>query len=320
MRTCPQEGRKEMITTVTLNPAVDKTYTGARLLPGYVNRMDSLKSIAGGKGINVTKVLRQFDVSVRAMGFLGGYTGSFIEDSVKEIGAECDFVRVSQDTRCSMNLLTEDGYVTEILEPGPFISEEEMQQLLAAYETAVKDSDCVILSGSAPLGVQEDIYAVLIETAKQSGKRVFLDTSGSFLKKGAAAKPYLLKPNLKELETLTGKSLKTKKEAIKAAQDICRQGIENVVISMGDKGLLLVTETEILFAEAPKVKAINTVGCGDCVVASLAMSFEQGEDKETALKKAAALSAANATTLESGIIPMEKYEQLLAGIKVEAEK
>lgn len=308
-----------MITTVTLNPAVDKTYTGTRLLPGHVNRMDSLKSIAGGKGVNVTKVLRRFDIPVRAMGFLGGYTGSFIEDFVKEIGAKCDFVHVSQDTRCSMNLLTEDGYVTEILEPGPFISEEEMQQFLSAYEKAVKDSEAVILSGSAPLGVQEGIYAALIETAKQSGKKVFLDTSGSFLKKGAAAKPYLIKPNLKELAVLTGKSIKTKEEAIRAAQNICRQGIENVVISMGDKGLLLVTEKESLFAEAAKVKAVNTVGCGDCVVASFAMSFKQGEDKETALKKAAALSAANATTLENGEIPMEKYYQLLSEIKVEAE-
>lgn len=301
-----------MITTVTLNPAVDKTYTGARLLTGHVNRMDSLKSIAGGKGINVTKVLRLFDVPVKAMGFLGGYTGSFIEAAVRETGAECDFTRIGEDTRCSMNLITEDGYVTEILEPGPFIGKEELERLLAAYEKAAENSELMILSGSAPLGVPEDIYGTLIEMAKKKGTRVFLDTSGSFLKKGVAAAPYLIKPNLKELEVLTGKSIKTRQEAVKAAKTLCGRGIEKVVVSMGDKGLLLVTEGEILFAKAHEIKAVNTVGCGDCVVASLAMSLAQGEAQEEALRKAAALSAANATTLESGVIPMEQYQKLLA--------
>lgn len=306
-----------MIATVTLNPAIDKTYWTARLLKGQVNRMHTVTEFAGGKGINVTKVLRGYQFPVMAMGFLGGYTGQFIEQYVESIGAVCRFTHTQQSVRCTTNVLSEDGYVTELLEPGPVISEEELDSFRQQYVQTAAESDILILSGSAPKGVPEGIYAELIEMAKKAGKKVILDTSGGYLKAGARALPFMIKPNLKELEILIGRKVRDRQEAVEAALFLQQQGIGRIMVSMGAKGLLYVSEDKVLFAKAPKVKVVNTVGCGDSVVASFAMSFLKGEEDEMTLKKAVAVSAANVTTLEGGVIPIELAKELSDEVVVE---
>lgn len=306
-----------MITTITLNPAVDKTYTAARLLPGQVNRMDSVKNIAGGKGINVAKALRQYGVEVKTMGFLGGYTGRFIEDYAESIGAACRFTHVAGETRASINILSQDGYVTEVLEPGPEISEEELALFHSDYERELMNSELVILSGSAPANVNPSIYKELIIKAKNMGKKVILDSSGDFLKEGALAVPFMIKPNGKELEMLLGRKIKGLEDTIGAAIALSEKGISHVLVSMGEKGLLYVAGQEILFARAPKVKAVNTVGCGDCVVAAFAMGYLKNMSSEELLRYCVALSAANATTLESAVIPKEKADELIKEVEVE---
>lgn len=307
-----------MITTVTLNPAVDKTYTAARLIPGQVNRMEGVKNLAGGKGINVTKVLRQFDYPVRALGFLGGYTGRFIEDFVAGTGAVCGFTHIQEETRSSMNILSNDGYVTEILEPGPGVSEAELIQFMADYRRAAEESSLIILSGSAPKEVDEDIYKRLTEIAGEAGKKVLLDTSGSFLKQGAEAIPFMIKPNLKELETLCGRKVRDIEDVIHAALQLNAWGIEHILVSMGYKGILYACDKKILYAKAPYVKAVNTVGCGDSVVAAFAISLMKQEGMEQTLRRCVAVSAANATTLESAVIPLDKAEAFLERIEIEA--
>ncbi|MDY2699093.1 MAG: 1-phosphofructokinase [Lachnospiraceae bacterium] len=306
-----------MITTITLNPAVDKTYTTARFLPGQVNRMDSAKSIAGGKGINVAKVLHQYGMDVRTMGFLGGYAGRFIEDYAESLGAECRFTHVSGETRTSINILSQDGYVTEVLEPGPEISEKELAQFHRDYEKELDNSELIILSGSAPANVKASIYKDLITKAKDRGKKVFLDSSGEYLKEGAIAAPFMIKPNSRELEILIGRKLRGIEDIIGAALTLGERGIEHVMVSMGDKGLLYVAGKQILYAKAPKIKVVNTVGCGDCVVAAFAMGYLQKMSTEEMLRYCVALSAANATTLESAVIPKEKAEELLSEVKIE---
>lgn len=306
-----------MITTITLNPAIDKTCRATSLIPGQVNRMESIKNIAGGKGINVTKVLLQYGYQVRAMGLFGGYTGTFIEESVKALGAECRFTHVAGDTRCNMNIISGDGYVTEVLEPGPVISMEELSSFMADYQRALSDSEMIILSGSVPEGVPENIYEQLIDRAKEAEKKVLLDSSGVYLKKGVQALPFMIKPNAKELEILTGKKLRDRDDVIHAALHFAEKGISHVLVSMGEKGLLYVCGQEIFFAKAPSVKAVNTVGCGDSVVASFAMSLMMGEEKEELLRRAVAISAANATTLDSAVIPKETVEELYDKVEIE---
>lgn len=197
-----------MILTVTLNPAVDKTYTVGTLMLGQVNRMQTVTNIAGGKGINVAKILRQYGYEVMTAGFLGGYTGQFIESCMQKLQAQCCFTKVAGETRSSINVVAEDGYVTEILEPGPVISQQELSVFAEDYRKAVQECELVVISGSVAKGLPADIYAQLVDIAKQAGKRTILDTSGDALRYGIEALPYMIKPNQKELEYLTGYRLR----------------------------------------------------------------------------------------------------------------
>ena len=298
-----------MITTVTLNPAIDKTITASRLLPGQVNRSESVKNIAGGKGINVTKVLRQYGNSVCALGFLGGYTGRFIEEYVESLGAESTFTRIAGETRTSTNVLSQDGYVTEILE-------EEKERFLQTYKEKIAGSEFVVLSGSAPKGLPTDIYAQLIALADKQKVRTVLDTSGELLVEGVKAKPFLIKPNSKELEYLTGRKLREGSEIKEAALQLVAEGIAHVLVSIGEKGMLYATEGKCLLAKAPKVKALNTVGSGDSAVAAAVMALQQISSMEDTLRLCVAISAANTTTLENAVIPKEYAAELLTQIQV----
>lgn len=300
-----------MILTITLNPAVDKTCHIQELILGQVNRLQSTGSIAGGKGVNVTKVLRQFDYPVTAMGFLGGYSGKMIEETLQNMGAVCRFTHISGETRVSTNILAENGYVTEILEPGPVVSEKELQEFIEEYTRQLADCQLVVMSGSIPQGVPADIYKTLTKLANKQGCKVLLDTSGEALKAGVEAAPYLIKPNHRELEYLVGKRLSSQEELTEEAKQLIGKGIQKVIISLGAKGLLYVDAQEVIFQPAYKIKAVNTVACGDTVVASYCMSELDGKAKEDAVKCAAALSAANATTAESAQIPVETYIKFL---------
>ena len=303
--------------TVTLNPAVDKTYTAQGLIVGNVNRMRTAMNIAGGKGVNVTKILRQYGFDVAATGFLGGYSGRFIEEELERRGVECRFIHVDGETRSNMNILADDGYVTEILEPGPTVSEQGKNRFLEQYDVLLDECGLVVLSGSVAQGLEACIYEELITRAADASVPVYLDSSGESLRLGMRAKPQLIKPNWRELEYLMGHRLMDRAEIIESAELLRREGISRVIVSMGSKGLVSVTDKGVLYAGVTKIVPVNTVGCGDSVVASYAMSYVTGETEEEAIVRACAVSAANATTLESADIPMETAEDLMNKIILE---
>jgi tagatose 6-phosphate kinase len=301
-----------MITTVTLNPAIDKTCTTGGLLLGQVNRMQTIKSYAGGKGVNVAKILRQYDYAVAALGFVGGYSGAFIENYLREIKVTTAFTKVKEETRVSTNIIAADGFITEILEPGPEITKQEMERFLADYKLWLEDSDLIVLSGSAPRGAADDIYARLIRLAKKQNKKVVLDTSGGLLTNGVNEKPFMIKPNLLELEYLVGRRLKGLEASARAIRDLADGGINHVMLSLGSQGLLYAEagDNRIWQAKPPKIRAKNTIGCGDCIVASFCISQINGDDTEKTLRQAVALSAAAATLPGIGEVPMEKAKEL----------
>lgn len=305
------------IMTVTLNPAVDKTYTTQGVIVGNVNRMRTVMRIAGGKGVNVTKVLRQYGYEVTATGFLGGYSGRFIEEELEKRGAENRFIHVAGETRSNMNILADDGYVTEILEPGPVISDDENKAFLQQYDALLGECGLVILSGSATQGVDADIYETMIMRAKALSIPVYLDSSGENLRFGLRAKPQMIKPNWRELEYIMGHRIRNRTEIIETAEILRNEGIPRVVVSMGSKGLISVSESGVFHAAAKEIVPVNTVGCGDSVVASYAMSHMLGETEEEAVIRACAIAAANATTVESADIPLETAEELMNKIIVE---
>lgn len=304
-----------MVLTVTLNPAVDKTCRLNELLLGQVNRLQSVMSVAGGKGVNVTKILRQFEYPVTAMGFIGGYTGQLIQERLTEMGAECHFTYIDQATRVSTNILADNGYVTEVLEPGPVISKDELNRFLSEYKRQLQRVDMVVLSGSIPQGVPEDIYETLTMLAKEAGCKVFLDTSGEALKKAVKAKPYLLKPNKKELEYLVERKLTNTEEIKEHIKKLLDSGVEKVIVSLGSKGFVYGDKEGIIEQKPVKVKAVNTVACGDCLVASFCMSEMEDTDRMQAIYKAAALAASNATTSVSAQIPMELYREFTGSLQ-----
>lgn len=308
---------EKAILTVTLNPAVDKTYTAQTVMIGQVNRMLTMKKLAGGKGVNVTKILRQYGFPVNATGFLGGSNGKFIEEELIRRGAKCSFVEATGETRSNMNIAAEDGFVTELLEPGPEIGDTEQELFLRSYAELIKNSCLVILSGSVPDGIRKDIYGELIQRAKTEGVPVYLDSSGESLRQGIVAAPDLVKPNWKELEFLMGHRIADSREVVEAAQYLQEMGIRKVIVSMGSKGLISVSKEGVYRAVSEKIRAVNTVACGDSVVASYAMSACLGETEEEAIRRACAVAAANATTLESADIPVQTAEKLLPGIYVE---
>lgn len=305
------------IMTVTLNPAVDKTYTTQGVIVGNVNRMRTVMRIAGGKGVNVTKILRQYGYEVAATGFLGGYSGKFIEEELEKRGVQNRFIHVAGETRSNMNILADDGYVTEILEPGPVISDGENKAFLQQYDALLGECGLVILSGSVAQGVDADIYETMIMRAKASSISVYLDSSGENLRFGLRAKPQMIKPNWRELEYIMGHRIRNRSEIIEAADILRNEGIPRVVVSMGSKGLISVSESGVFYAAAKDIVPVNTVGCGDSVVASYAMSNMLGETEEEAVIRACAIAAANATTVESADIPLETAKELMNKIIVE---
>ncbi|MDE7353870.1 MAG: 1-phosphofructokinase [Acetatifactor sp.] len=300
-----------MILTVTLNPAVDRTCRMESLEPGRVNRIKSVHSVAGGKGINVARVLRSFHMPAAGAGFLGGPGGRFIQNSMEEAGIECHFTKIRGETRTNTNILGEDGAVTELLEPGPPVTEKELAQFRKQFSGCLERCGTVVLSGSAPEGVPEDIYRQLIEECHAAGRRVLLDTSGELLREGAKALPDLVKPNRKELEYLAGRELPSREELLKEARGLVRSGVRRVVVSLGEEGLLYVDREQELYQPAKRVAAVNTVGCGDTVTASFCMSLLAGEAADISLRKASALAAVNAVRGGNGNISMEAYLELL---------
>ena len=305
-----------MILTVSCNPAIDKTYNTSNVMIGQINRMRDLVSIPGGKAVNVTKVLRQFDAHVTATGFVGGYTGEFIEEELRNMGVNTSFTNIRGLTRSNMNIIGDDGYVTEILEPGPKILSFEREDFMDRFRELVKISEYVVLSGSLTEGLPEDFYAKLIKICNDHGAKAFLDASGEPLKRGIEAVPYCIKPNRRELEYAVGKKLSTEAEIIQAAYEYIKAGVVKVVVSMGDKGLLQITKTKVIKAVPPRIKKVNTVGCGDCVVAAMILGMIQGLNDEDTMKFAAGVSAANATTLESGMIPQDTMEKLIQDVVI----
>lgn len=310
----------EMIATVTLNPAVDKTLSVSRVILGNVNRMDEVHNMAGGKGINVAHVLKQFGYETKALGFVGGYTGEFIENSVEAMGVVNAFTHVAGNTRTSTNVIGEDGYITELLEPGPQISDNEKEEFLKSYKEQIKNCEMVILSGSAPRGINSDFYAELISAASSENVKILLDASGENLKSGMQAKPFMIKPNMMELQTLMGRKIQGMHEVCEAAVSLVKDGIPNVLVSMGSKGILYAKDenqsTGVYYVPAPRIRVVNSVGSGDCAVAAFAMSFLEGLNPEETVKRCVAVSVANALSLENGEIDKDRVEEIKKSISL----
>ncbi len=284
-----------MIKTVTLNPAVDKTVEINDFKVGEVNRISSIRLDAGGKGINVSKTIKALDGSSIATGFLAGRNGDYIKDCLDKMQVPGDFLFVKGETRTNLKVVDRRNKTnTDINEPGLIeVTEEDLHRLESKLFSDLSKDDILVLSGSIPSNVPVTIYREWTERANKSGIRVFLDADRELLEEGLKAGPYLVKPNLAELEILLGRKLDDMNEIVRAGRSLLDRGIKTAVISLGADGAVFFHGEHAIYAEGLKVEVKSTVGAGDAMVAALALAIDRGYGLEKAVSLSVAAGTAN---------------------------
>lgn len=279
-----------MITTVTFNPAIDKTAQVDVLIPGGLNRLKNVRQDAGGKGINVSKTLKAIGQASTATGFVGGSAGDFIRDRLDDLGIDHVFVKVDGTTRTNLKVLDADMTLTELNEAGPTCTQADLDRMIEVLNDC---SGILVLCGNTGPGVPRDIYRTLTEKAHANGMQVILDADGELFREGIKSHPDVIKPNRFELAQYFGRS-EDEMDAetmIELAKTFISEGVKLVVISMGIEGSLFVTADRALQAPALKIPFQSAVGAGDAMVAALAYSLEHNLNLEDTLVLAVALSA-----------------------------
>ncbi|KAB7704143.1 1-phosphofructokinase [Bacillus aerolatus] len=300
-----------MIYTCTLNPAIDYIVKLDHFEPGGLNRAVDTAKFAGGKGINVSRVLTRLGAENTALGFLGGFTGDFILNELDQEGIRHQFIRVAEDTRINVKLKA--GTETEINGQGPAITQEEADRFTALIEQ-LNEGDVLLLAGSVLSSLSEDYYVQLMEIAKDRGVKTAVDTSGPMLKKLLDYKPFFIKPNHHELGELFQTTVDSKEQAVKLAKKLVAEGIENVIVSMAGEGALLVSEDMVLAAKPPKGEVKNSVGAGDSMVAGFLARYANGDSLEEAFRYSVA--AGSATAFSEDLCTKDKAEQLSSQVQI----
>jgi tagatose 6-phosphate kinase len=305
-----------VILTVTLNTALDITYRVRSLRPHTSHRVTEVTERPGGKGLNVARVLAALGHEVTATGFTGGATGRTVQDRLTRVPGLVDaLVPVTGPTRRTIAVVDErSGDTTQLNEPGPTVTPAEWSAFQEAYEDLVPSVAAVALCGSLPPGVPVGAYAGLIRTAKAAGVPVLLDTSGEALRRGVAARPDIVKPNIEELAELTGSH-----EPLRATQDARRRGARAVVASLGKEGLLAATPDGRWRATPPTPVPGNPTGAGDSVAAGLLSALIDRLPWPDRLTRAVALSAATVLAPAAGEFDRAAYEDLLGRVTVTGE-
>ncbi len=289
------------VLTVTLNAAIDKRYDVPQVMVGEVQRVTRVLASAGGKGLNVSRSALLCGQSVVATGFVAGFAGQFVTSQVVAAGIRDEFVRVAGETRTCINIIDSGGLSTEFLEPGVTVTPDDLSELIRRFTELLPGVDAVTLSGSAPTGCPLDVYVPLVRAAVASGRPVLLDTSGGLLAASLTSGPTVVKPNREELAALVGTALHSREDVLAAARTVCEQGPEWVVVSLGARGAVAVSRERAVHVGAPRVTALNPVGCGDVLVGGLATGLASGLDVAASLLLGVRVSAAAAAHPETGV-------------------
>jgi 1-phosphofructokinase len=298
------------VVTVTLNPAVDRTVTIPNFTAGVVNRVETERSDPGGKGVNVASALADYGPSVAVTGFLGDENATSFEELFALKKIEDQFVRIAGRTRVGIKITDPVNHqTTDINFPGPAPEPDGIVTLMQRLGTL--DAEYFVLSGSVPPGVSTAIYAQITTMLRTRGRQVVLDTSGEPLRHAIESKPYIVKPNIHELESLLGESLTDSEAIVKAARKLNSLGIELVVVSMGKEGACFVTADTVITARPPDIEVRSTVGAGDAMVAGIIAGKLEGLTLAGCAQLATAFSLDVLISGESGITSRPGVEALL---------
>jgi tagatose 6-phosphate kinase len=307
-----------MILAVTMNPSVDISYPIHNFKVNDVNRVETVMKTAGGKGLNVARVVNQMGEDVLTTGLLGGTVGHYITKELAKSNIRNCFFKINQESRNCIAIL-HDGKQTEILESGPIISAEEGLGFLNQYRELLSKASLVTISGSLPKGLESGFYRRMVEMGREKGIPVIVDTSGESLRQvlNHKVKPFAIKPNIAEMSQLLGveigESISSLKQLLK---DELFYGIEWIVVSMGGNGGFVKHGEDFYQITIPAIKVVNPVGSGDATVAGLAVALKQRLPVTDVLKTAMTAGMLNTIEEGTGYINREKFSQFFEMIEV----
>ncbi len=306
-----------MIYTVTLNPALDWTIYVERLLERESIRVIRQERYPGGKGIDVSRVIKSLGGESIATGFLGGFVGAEMEGRLINEGVACNFIKINEETRTNIIVhCTESGDELRFNLPGPRVSPAELATLMEFCRNLRPKPTFAIISGSAPEGVNPVVYQELVSIFETQGAKVILDTYGEPLRKGLLSTPFMIKPNRLELSQLVGRSLSDIGAVAEAAKELL-QWTELVAVSLGAEGLLGATSEGVWLAKPPKVDAISTVGAGDSAVAAMVLALQEKMSTEEVIRRGAAAGTASTLTPGTATLRKKDFEKVLSETTVE---
>lgn len=301
-----------MIYTITFNPALDYMVQAEKFEIGKINRSKSETIVPGGKGLNVSRVLRNLGFDSTSLGFIAGFTGKELKRRIEEYGIKTDMIEVEEGiTR--INVKISSDIETALNANGPIITEKNIEQLIEKIEK-FNSADTVILSGNIPKNLDNNIYERICKKLLDKKVRFIVDSSQELLINSLKYEPFLIKPNREELEETFNIKIQTKEQIMEYAKKLQEMGARNVLISLGGDGALLLTEENKTYSKrAPDGKVINTVGCGDSMVAGFVAGYEKNNNFEQALEMG--LAAGSASAFSEELATKEEVDKLLTQMK-----
>lgn len=301
-----------MIYTLTLNPSVDYIVEADDIIIGRLNRSTKEAKFPGGKGINVSRVLRSIGIESKAIGFIGGFTGRYVEEFLNREGVFTGFVKVDGDTRINIKLKADTE--TEINARGPEVSPLALG-LLKEQIKQLGNGDFLVLAGSIPSSMPRTIYEEIVRIIKGTGAEVIVDAEGELLKTVLEYHPFLIKPNHHELGQYFNKDISSTDDAIFYGKKLVEAGAKNVIVSLAEKGAVYINETSAYTATVPNGEVKSSVGAGDSMVAGFLAQYLKTNDRQAAFQYSVA--SGSATAFSIGLCTPEKVEQLLTKVKIQ---
>ncbi|MCI8412017.1 MAG: 1-phosphofructokinase [Clostridia bacterium] len=287
-----------MIYTITFNPALDYVIQNRNIKIGEINRAEEEHILAGGKGINVSIILKTLGIDTTALGFIAGFVGEEIERKVKKYGIKTDFINIENETSRINVKITTPSEETAIDGKGPFIDLHYIKLLYKKIQM-IEDGDMLVLSGSIPKGISKNIYQDICKKVEQKNVKVIVDATGELLSNTLKYQPFLIKPNQYELGEIFNVKISDQEEAIKYAKKLQIKGAKNVLVSMGSMGAVLLDENGYSYKmkSLDGEKRMNTVGAGDSMIAGFIAGYELFNNYEKALQMGIAAATATAQSM-----------------------
>ncbi|KAB2333493.1 MULTISPECIES: 1-phosphofructokinase [Bacillaceae] len=300
-----------MIYTLTLNPSVDYITSLNQFNVGHLNRVEEGTKLPGGKGINVSRLLKRMGVTSVALGYVGGFTGKYIETYLQGEQINTDFVHVNDDTRINVKIKAAEE--TELNGKGPNIAEEEMD-LLKRKISALTEEDLLVIAGSIPASMPASTYEEIVKILAGNGTSFVVDAEGELLRKVLPYRPFLIKPNHHELGQLFETEITSAEQAILYGRQLLEMGAQHVIVSMAGDGAIFISENEVYTSNVPNGEVKSSVGAGDSMVAGFLAQYEKTKNIEKAFQYSVA--SGSATAFSIGLATEEKIQQLLDEVNI----